>query len=63
MTNREKFYISKCFSFDKINGFIMAFDGSRYLVLFGREKYDFIYNSIIYFIGVKNGITYVIPHN
>ena len=29
---------------DKIVGFIKVFDGARYLVLFGSEKYDFIYN-------------------
>ena len=49
--------------FDKVNGFIRAYDGLRYLVLFGDEKYDFIYNTIRYFIGVKSGIAYVISHN
>ena len=29
--------------FDKINGFIRIYDGTRYLVLFGSEKYDAIY--------------------
>ena len=29
--------------FDKINGFIRIYDGTRYLVLFGSEKYDTIY--------------------
>ena len=28
--------------FNKIDGFIIVFDGTRYLVLFGSEKYDFI---------------------
>ena len=28
--------------FDKIDGFIRAYDGTRYLVSFGVEKYDFI---------------------
>ena len=28
--------------FNKINGFITVNDGTRYLVLFGGEKYDFI---------------------
>ena len=32
--------------FDKIDGFIRIFDGTRYLVLFGSEKYDGIYNRI-----------------
>ena len=49
--------------FQKVNGFIGVYDGTRYLVLFGDEKYDFIYNRIIYLIGVKSGITYVISHN
>ena len=33
-------------SFAKIDGFIRVFDGARYLVLFGLEKYDAIYNRI-----------------
>ena len=49
--------------FNKTNGFIRVYDGTRYLVLFGGEKYDFIYNRISYFIGVKCGITYVISHS
>ena len=49
--------------FDKIDWFIRVYDGTKYLVLFGSEKYDFIYNRIRYLIRVKNGITFVIPHN
>ena len=49
--------------FDKTDGFIRVYDGTRYLVLFGAEKYDFIYNRIRYLIGVKSGITYVFSHN
>ena len=30
--------------FDKIDGFVRVYDGTRYLVLCGSEKYDFIYN-------------------
>ena len=52
-----------CIRFDKIDGFIRVYDGTRYLVLFGSEKYNFIYNIIRYLIGVKSGITYVISHN
>ena len=48
---------------DKINGFISTFDGTRYLVSFGSEKKDFIYNKLRYLISVTNGITYVISHN
>ena len=38
-------------------------DGTRYLALFGSEKYDYIYNKIRYLINVKSVITYVIYHN
>ena len=46
--------------FDKVDG---AYDGTRYLVLFGLEKYDAICNRIRYLIGQKSGITYIISHN
>ena len=49
--------------FDKIDGFIRVYNGTRYLVLLCTGKYDFIYNTTRYFIGVKNGITYVISHS
>ena len=49
--------------FDKIDGFIRVYYGTRYLVLFEKEKYDSIYNSIRYLISVKSGTTYVISHN
>ena len=49
--------------FDKIIGFFKAYDGTKYLVLFGVEKYDFIYSRIRYLIGIKSGIKYVISHN
>ena len=50
-------------SLDKIDGLIRVYDGVRYSVLFGNEKYDFIYNRIRYLIGVKNGIVYAISYN
>ena len=31
-------------TFNKIDGFVRVYDGTRYLVLFGSEKYDPIYN-------------------
>ena len=34
--------------FDKINEFIKTYDGSRYLVLFGPERYNAIYDKIRY---------------
>ena len=44
--------------FDKTDGFIRVYDGTRYLVLFGGEKYDFIYNRIRYLIGLKSALNY-----
>ena len=32
--------------FYKINGFIRIYDGTRYLTLFGSDKYYAIYNRI-----------------
>ena len=49
--------------FDKIDEFIRVYDGTRYLVIFGAEKYDAVYNRIIYLIEVKSGVTYVFSHN
>ena len=49
--------------FDKIDGFIRVYDGTKYLVLFGPEKYDAIYNRIRYLISQRSGITYVVSHN
>ena len=48
--------------FVKIYGFIRVYDGTRYLVLCGSEKYNLIYCRNTYLIGVS-GITYVISHN
>ena len=36
--------------FNKIDGFLRVYDGTRYLVLFGPEKYDTVYNKIRYLI-------------
>ena len=48
----------KCLSirFDKIDGFIRIYDGNRYLILFGPEKYDVPYNKIKYLISQISGI-------
>ena len=48
--------------FDKRNGFIRIYDGTRYLLLFGSEKYDDIFNRIKYLISLKSSITYVFSH-
>ena len=44
--------------FEKIDGFVRIYDGTRYLVLLADEKYDAIYNRIRYLISLKGGITY-----
>ena len=49
--------------FDQVDGFIRVYDGTRYLVLFGPEKYDAIFDRFRYLISQKSGVTYVIPHN
>ena len=49
--------------FDKIDGFIRVYNGTRYLVLFGPEKHDIIYNKSRYPISQKNSMTYLISHS
>ena len=49
--------------FNKIDGFIRVYIGTRYFVLFGIEKNDFIYDKIRYLTGVKSNITYIFSHN
>ena len=49
--------------FDKVDGFIKIYDGTKYLVLFGPERYNAIYNRIRYLISEKSSITYSINHN
>ena len=50
-------------NFDKINGVIKVYDRTRYLLSFGGEKYDFIYNRIRYLKGGESCITYIISYN
>ena len=49
--------------FSKVDRFVRAYDETRYLILFGPEKYHAIFNRIRYLIRVKCGITYVISYN
>ena len=49
--------------FDKIDGFIRVYDGTRYLVLIRIKKYDSIYNRIRYLISAKSGTSYMIFYN
>ena len=46
-----------CVRFDKVDGFIKVYDGTRCLVLFSSEK------MMSFTTGVKSGLTYVISHN
>ena len=48
--------------FDKVDGFIRDYDEIKYLVLLGLEKYDGIFDRIIYLIGLKSGTRYVDSH-
>ena len=53
---------SLCIRFDKVNGFIRVYDRTRYLELFGLEKYNDIYDRIGYLLGLKSDITYVFSY-
>ena len=49
--------------FDKDDGFISIYDGTRYLVLFGPERYNGTYDGSRYLTSEKSGITHNINHN
>ena len=49
--------------FNKMDGLIMVYDGTKYLVLFGSKIYDSIYNRLRYLVSEKRGIAYIISHN
>ena len=50
-------------AFDKVDEFIETYDETRYVVVFGPEKCDVIYNKIRYMISQKSVIAYVFSHN
>ena len=50
------------FRFDKIDGFIRIYDGTRYLTFFGSEKCDAIHGKIRYLISLKCSITQTFSH-
>ena len=52
-----------CIWFEKIDGFIKIYDGIRYLVLFGPERYDVIYYRTRNLESEKSSITYSINHD
>ena len=56
-----EFMIELGIRFNEIGGFIIIYDRTRYLVLFGSEK-DAIYNRIRYLISLKSCITHVFSH-
>ena len=56
-------YKRLCIRFDRIDGFIRVYNGTRSLVLFGSEKYNSIDHKIRYLISLKIGFTYIISHN
>ena len=43
--------------FNKVHGFIKICDRTRYLILFGPERYNAIYDRSRYLISEKSGIT------
>ena len=47
---------------NKIHGFIRIYDRTRYLTLFGSEKYNVFYSRIRYLRSLKSSITYVFSH-
>ena len=49
--------------FDKLDGFIRDYDGTKYLVLFSTEKYDVTFDWNKYLIGLKSRIKYFFSHN
>ena len=49
--------------FGEVVGIVRVYDGIRYFVLLGPEKYDAFYNRIRYPINQKIGITYNFSHN
>ena len=57
MENHTKLFDFWRIKFDKVNGFIRDYDGTKYLLLF-ILKCDTIYDRIRYLI-IKSGIRYV----
>ena len=50
-------------TFDKVNMYIRNYNGTKYLVLFGSEKYNAIFNRIRCLIRLKRIISYVVSHD
>ena len=43
-------------------GFTKIYDGSKYLVLLGPEKYDAMCDRVTYHVSPKSGIKYIFSH-
>ena len=52
-----------CIMFDKVDKFIRDYNGTKYLLSLGSEKYNAIFNRIRYLIMLKSNISYVVSHN
>ena len=48
--------------FDKIDGIIRIYDGTRNLTLFGTKLYGTVYDRIRYLVSLKSSITYTFSH-
>ena len=51
-----------CIRLRKIDGFTRIYDGTKYLTLFGSEKYETIYSKIRYLISLICAFRYIYPH-
>ena len=49
--------------FDKVDGIIEIYDGTRYLELLGLRIYNAVYDRIKYLISQKSDAKYIINHN
>ena len=48
--------------FNKMNGIIRIYDGTRHLILFDTKKHDAIYGRIRYLISLKSNTLYMFSH-
>ena len=48
--------------FDKINGFIIIYDGTRYWTFFGSKKYVAIYDRVRCLLSLKGSLSFNFSH-
>ena len=53
--------IPLCIRFNEVDGFIRVYDGSKYFVLFGFEKYDAINKRITYLMSQNDDLPHEKP--